>query len=111
MSERIPDLKGLLLTVLFPTPTGPITLRETLSCLTFIQMWIRAYSINKSLGHASFHLREICSGSRVEVEDIEVESIEVGETIQMHSQRECEIIGMNLFRKELPSYVELYGCW
>ena len=66
-----------------------------LSCLTFIQVWIRAYNINKSPGRASFHLREICSGSRVEVEDIEVKDIEVGE---MHSQRECEIIGMYLFR-------------
>lgn len=66
-----------------------------LSCLTFIQVWIRAYNINKSPGRASFHLREICSGSRVEVEDTEVKDIEAGE---MDSQRECEIIGMDLFR-------------
>ena len=66
-----------------------------LSCLTFIQMWTRAYNITTSLGSASFHLCEIRSGSRVEVEDIEVRDIEVGE---MHSQREWEIIGMDLFR-------------
>ena len=40
-------------------------------------MWIRAYNINKSLERASSHLREICSGSRVEVEDIEVKDIKL----------------------------------
>ena len=43
----------------------------------------KAYNINKSLGCASFHWREICS-------DFRAEGIEVRESL---------------------SYVELYGCW